>query len=112
MAVGRQRGGQSLATDPAGCQAIGTVPWQKARQGKPGKASAGLRFWPVSRVTASHLGRRAKQERVLSTLTEWLADPSCSGNPTTLLVAGLIYAGEEDYVEALKACHLGLTLEM
>jgi len=30
----------------------------------------------------------------------------------TLLVAGMIYANEGNYVEALKSCHTGLNLEM
>ena len=49
---------------------------------------------------------------MFATLGEWLANPAISGNATVLLVAGIIYANEENLVEALKACHLGLTLEM
>ncbi len=41
-----------------------------------------------------------------------MADPSCAGNATTLAVAGIIYANEGNDVEALKACHSGLSLEM
>jgi coatomer protein complex subunit epsilon len=52
------------------------------------------------------------QEEVLSTLTDWVVDPTCQGNAMTLTVAGIIYADEEKYVEALKACHTGLSLEM
>ena len=48
----------------------------------------------------------------MATLEDWLADPATSGNATTLVVAGIIYANEEDFVAALKACHLGLSLEM
>ena len=54
----------------------------------------------------------AWQEEVVSTLTAWVADPSCAGNATTLAVAGIIYANEGNDVEALKACHSGLSLEM
>jgi coatomer protein complex subunit epsilon len=54
----------------------------------------------------------ARQEDVLSTVADWVADPACAGNATTLLVAGIIYANEGNEVEALKACHTGLTLEM
>ncbi len=57
-------------------------------------------------------GVGASQESVLTTVGEWVADPACSGNATTLLVCGMIYANEENYVEALKACHTGLSLEM
>lgn len=52
------------------------------------------------------------QEQVVSTLAEWLSDPVTSNNATTLLVAGIVYVNEENYVEALKACHTGLSLEM
>ena len=48
----------------------------------------------------------------MSTLVDWVADPSCAGNATTLTVAGIIYANEGNDVEALKACHSGLSLEM
>ena len=54
----------------------------------------------------------AWQEDVVSTLVDWVADPSCAGNATTLTVAGIIYANEGNDVEALKACHSGLSLEM
>jgi coatomer protein complex subunit epsilon len=49
---------------------------------------------------------------VLSTAQEWLADTACNRNSTVLLVCGTIYAMEENYVEALKCCHTGTTLEM
>ena len=45
-------------------------------------------------------------------LEEWLADSACNRNPTVLLVAGTIHAHEGNYVEALKACHSGLSLEL
>lgn len=53
-----------------------------------------------------------KQEKAVSVVAEWMADPACAGNAMTLLVAGIIYANEGNYVEALKACHTGLNLEM
>ena len=52
------------------------------------------------------------QEKVLATLSEWQADPATSANVTVLLVAGLIYTNEENYVEALRAVHGGHNLEM
>ena len=52
------------------------------------------------------------QEEILATLASWVVDPACAGNATTLTVAGLIYTSEENFVEALKACHTGLSLEM
>lgn len=52
------------------------------------------------------------QDDVLATISEWLADSACNRNPTVLLIAGMIYAYEGNYVEALKTCHTGLSLEM
>lgn len=52
------------------------------------------------------------QAVVLETLQEWQQDPACSSNPLVLLTAGLVHDNEGDYVEALKACHSGATLEM
>ena len=49
---------------------------------------------------------------MLETLASWVADPACAGNAMTLTIAGVIYTNEGNYVEALKACHTGLSLEM
>lgn len=52
------------------------------------------------------------QDIVFETLQQWLDDQAVNSNATVLLVAGIIYANEEKFVEALKACHTGLSLEM
>ena len=52
------------------------------------------------------------QEDVLATIKDWLADPAVAHNASVLLVAGIIYTTEGDYVEALKALHGGELLEM
>ena len=41
-----------------------------------------------------------------------MTDPVAASNPTVLLVAGLLRALEEDWEEALRACHSGGSLEM
>lgn len=51
------------------------------------------------------------QDQVLGTLSEWLSDSACNRNPTVLLVAGMVYAHEGNYPEALKCCHNGAILE-
>ena len=56
--------------------------------------------------------RGRSQETVLSTLQEWLSDASCNNNPQVQLVAAVIYAQEGNFVDALKLCHAGTTLEM
>lgn len=53
------------------------------------------------------------QEGIIATLQEWMEDASCSSNPTLLLVAATVHAGEENYVEALKCANAGNpTLDM
>jgi coatomer subunit epsilon len=58
------------------------------------------------------LGVELMQEEVLATIKDWLADPAVAHNASVLLVAGIIYTNEGDYVEALKALHGGELLEM
>jgi coatomer protein complex subunit epsilon len=63
-------------------------------------------------VKALALYMKQQKEAALDAAAGWLADPSCASNPTVLLVVGLLYALEENYVEALRACHTGGSLEM
>ncbi|KAK9834048.1 hypothetical protein WJX81_005668 [Elliptochloris bilobata] len=64
------------------------------------------------KLLAQYLGDKIDKEMAVSVVAEWVADPACTSNAMTLLVAGMIYATEGNYVEALKACHTGLNLEM
>ena len=52
------------------------------------------------------------QDDVLATIKDWLADPAVAHNASVLLVAGIVYTNDGDYVEALKALHGGELLEM
>ena len=52
------------------------------------------------------------QEKALSSLTEWLSDSATASNPTLLLIAGMIYTHEQNYNEALKHTHSGVTLDL
>ena len=52
------------------------------------------------------------QDAILSTIQDWAQEPSYRNNATVLLVIGLIYAAEDNYVEALRACHTGVSLEL
>jgi coatomer protein complex subunit epsilon len=52
------------------------------------------------------------QEDVFSTLQSWQEDRSIAGNKDVLLIIAIIYANEGNYVEALKACHAGQSLEL
>ncbi|CAK0744867.1 hypothetical protein CVIRNUC_001579 [Coccomyxa viridis] len=64
------------------------------------------------KILAQYMANKTPKEEILATLASWVVDPACAGNATTLTVAGLIYTSEENFVEALKACHTGLSLEM
>eukprot|EP00775_Hariotina_reticulata_P010026 gene10026-10182_t len=65
-----------------------------------------------SRIAKASPARTVDPEEALETVGQWVSDPICNNNPHVLLVAGLIYANEGNYVEALKACHSGQSLEM
>eukprot|EP00245_Coleochaete_scutata_P008577 TRINITY_DN265_c0_g2_i1.p1 TRINITY_DN265_c0_g2~~TRINITY_DN265_c0_g2_i1.p1 ORF type:complete len:288 (+),score=71.12 TRINITY_DN265_c0_g2_i1:143-1006(+) len=62
------------------------------------------------KLLALYLG--GKKEEAISTLKDMLADSVVASNPTLLLVAGTIYAQEENYVDALKYTHSGTSLEL
>lgn len=67
---------------------------------------------PTDPCERCHLHLRLPQDEVLSTLGEWLADTACNRNATVLLMAGLIYAHEGIYEEALKICQSPNNLEL
>ncbi|CAM6036194.1 unnamed protein product [Sphagnum compactum] len=52
------------------------------------------------------------KEQALASLTDWLSDSAIASNPMLLLVAGIIYAHEQNYNEALKHTHVGGTLDL
>lgn len=52
------------------------------------------------------------QETILETVADWAQDSTLQRNDTILLVVGLIYAAEQNYVEALRACSRGNSLEV
>mmetsp|Transcript_13526 Transcript_13526/g.23742 ORF Transcript_13526/g.23742 Transcript_13526/m.23742 type:complete len:289 (-) Transcript_13526:816-1682(-) len=64
------------------------------------------------KLLAKYTSGRASKEAVLTTLSEWLADPACSRNPLVLLVAGILYLREGNYGDALRTCHAANTLEL
>jgi hypothetical protein len=76
-----------------------------------------LPIWPnVRLVRPSYLrgclSPRLVQEKVMSTMQEWLADPTCSSNTTLLLMASILYSNEGNDVEALKCCHSASSPEL
>lgn len=64
------------------------------------------------KLLALYLASGESKEGPLSSLKEWLSDAAIASNPTLQLVAGTIYAHEEDYNEALKYTHGGQTLDL
>lgn len=71
---------------------------------------------PVALQAVKQLALYLKDEgargAVVEQVAEWLGDMNYTNNATVLLVAGLVYLLEENYVEALKCCHSGQSLEM
>jgi coatomer protein complex subunit epsilon len=64
------------------------------------------------RLLAEYQGKKRSKDSVLATISDWLQEPAYKNNAGVMLVVGLIYAAEENYVEALRACHGGLSLEL
>jgi hypothetical protein len=54
---------------------------------------------------------RTDKDSALATIADWLSDAASNANPLVSIVAGFIYCGEENYIDALKACHHGRSLE-
>lgn len=52
----------------------------------------------------------SQRDSAIEAAALWASNPS--SDPTSLLMAGLIYTLEENYVDALKCCHSGRSLEM
>lgn len=64
------------------------------------------------KLLALYLSGSQEKSAVLETLQQWLGDSTIASNPTLLLIAGTIYANEQDYNTALKLTHGGGTLEL
>ena len=54
---------------------------------------------------------RTDAETALAAVSDWMADTASSQNAVVALVAGLVFVAEENYIDALKACHQGRSLE-
>eukprot|EP00898_Chlorokybus_atmophyticus_P004384 jgi/Chlat1/4947/Chrsp32S04941 len=59
------------------------------------------------KLLAQYFASEQNKDMVLSTLQQWLSDPSYSLSGPLLLVAGVIYSNEQDYVNALKCLFTG-----
>lgn len=64
------------------------------------------------KLLAQYTGGKIAKESAVEKVGALVNDPICNTNPHVLLVAGIVYASEGNYVEALKACHTGQNLEM
>uniref|UniRef100_A0A7S1T9E3 Coatomer subunit epsilon n=1 Tax=Tetraselmis chuii TaxID=63592 RepID=A0A7S1T9E3_9CHLO len=63
------------------------------------------------KLLAAYLSGRTDKDSALVTIADWLSDAASNANPLVSIVAGFIYCGEENYIDALKACHHGRSLE-
>ncbi|XP_010540638.1 PREDICTED: coatomer subunit epsilon-1 [Tarenaya hassleriana] len=64
------------------------------------------------KLLALYLSNPENKESTISSLREWLADPTIGNNAVLRLIAGIIFMHEEDYNEALKHTHAGGTMEL
>ncbi|CAN8290592.1 unnamed protein product [Cochlearia groenlandica] len=64
------------------------------------------------KLLAMYLSSPENKETTISSLKEWLADPTVGNNATIRLIAGTIFMHEEDYNEALKHTHSGGTMDL
>eukprot|EP00891_Asterochloris_glomerata_P000756 jgi/Astpho2/756/Aster-00617 len=64
------------------------------------------------KLLAEFQGRKLSTDTVLHTLDAWTEEPAYRSNAMMHLVTGIIHAAQDNYVEALRACHPGLSLEL
>lgn len=64
------------------------------------------------KLLALYLSGGTNKDQALASLQEWLADPVIGSNPTVSLMAGTIYAQEQNYVDALKYTNAGGSLDI
>ena len=64
------------------------------------------------RLLATYKSRAHEREQCVATVYEWLADAGLAANATVQLVAALIFAEEDNAIEAMKCCHTSLSLEL
>jgi len=85
--------------------------WRELR-GEGGGGGGGNSASPIDPIGQGSRDLGGAQEEVFSTLQTWQEDRSTAGNAEVLLIIAIIYANEGNYVEALKACHAGQSLEL
>ncbi|XP_010519040.1 PREDICTED: coatomer subunit epsilon-1-like [Tarenaya hassleriana] len=64
------------------------------------------------KLLALYLSNPENKESTISSLREWLQDPTIGNNPVLRLIAGIIFMHEEDYNEALKHTNAGGNMEL
>ena len=64
------------------------------------------------RLLAQYQSRQHEREQCVATVQDWLADAALSANATVQLVSALVFAAEDNLVEAMKCCHTALSLEL
>jgi coatomer protein complex subunit epsilon len=64
------------------------------------------------RLLATYKSRSHEREQCVSTIHEWLSDVSLASNAVVQLMSALIFAEEDNVIEAMKCCHTALSLEL
>ena len=63
------------------------------------------------KLLATYKSRSHEREQCVATVHEWL-DEGLAANANVQLVAALVFAEEDNAIEAMKCCHTSLSLEL
>jgi hypothetical protein len=64
------------------------------------------------KALAAYMKGPSQREAVMEEVAAWLHIPAAANDPVVLLVAAMLYALEDNYVESLKTCHSSTELEL
>jgi coatomer protein complex subunit epsilon len=64
------------------------------------------------KLLATYKSRPHEREQCIATCQEWLSDEALAANANVQLISALVFAAEDNLVEAMKCCHTSLSLEL
>jgi len=64
------------------------------------------------KLLATYKSRPHEREQCVATCQEWLSDEALAANANVQLISALVFAAEDNLVEAMKCCHTSLSLEL
>ena len=64
------------------------------------------------KLLATYKSRPHEREQCVATCQEWLSDEALAAKANVQLISALVFAAEDNLVEAMKCCHTSLSLEL